>query len=426
MMMNFNDSILPIVCQEVKQNSVDFFIGKVKASELIKMVSVTSRAITSFSEDGKPMYNNNDYKKREPNPTRVNNIKNYLLTDEDACFPNNILISIPSILLLEEPRISKVDFAGTDLFTLKIDKSQIDLSSKETPLYLQIFDGQHRFRGIQVAIEELRKSNENHEKLIQLENFEFTVSFFIEAEIEFQAMLFSLINRTPVKVSQDLVYDLFGLTKLDSPQKTALAIVLQLNGLKEKEATKDGESNKVAPFFRRIRLLAQKEKGYDSPISQGIFIRQILRLISPTLRKADEERLYEREKLLTGGNQTTIFRQWYATNKDNNIYQTLLNYFIAVRETFVDENGNSYWDFSVTPDNALQRTIGFTALIEILILIFPHCMNEKNISIEFFKKYLVKAKDIQLIGDGNERQYPFTSIGGKMLKDDLERLIFNS
>lgn len=422
--MNFNDNILPIVCQEVKQNSVDFFIGKVKASELIKMVSVTSRAITSFSEEGKPMYNNNDYIQCEPNPTRVNNIKNYLLTDEDACFPNNILISIPSILLLEEPRISKVDFLGTDLFTLKIDKSQIDLYSKETPLYLQIFDGQHRFRGIQVAIEELRKSNGNPEKLEQLENFEFTISFFIEAEIEFQAMLFSLINRTPVKVSQDLVYDLFGLTKLDSPQKTALAIVLQLNGLKEKEATKDGESNRIAPFFRRIRLLAQKEKGFDSPISQGIFIRQILRLISPTLRKADEERLYEREKLLTGGNQTTIFRQWYATNKDNNIYQTLLNYFIAVRETFVDENGNSFWDFSVTPDNALQRTIGFTALIEILILIFPYCMNEKNISIEFFKKYLIKAKNIQLIGYGNERPYPFTSIGGKMLKDDLERLIF--
>jgi hypothetical protein len=237
-------------------------------------------------------------------------------------------------------------------------------------------------------------------------------------------MLFSIINRTPVKVSQDLVYDLFGLTTKDSPQKTALAIVLQLNGLKEKKGIKEGESNKVAPFFRRIRLLAQKEKGYDSPISQGIFIRQILRLISPTLRKADEERLYEREKLLTGGNQTTIFRRWYGMNKDNNIYQTLLNYFIAVRETFTDENGNSYWDFSVTPDNALQRTIGFTALIEILILIFPFCMNEKNISVEFFKKYLVKAKTIQLVGD--ERPYPFTSIGAKMLKDDLERLIFNN
>ena len=50
-------------------------------------------------------------------------------------------------------------------------------------------------------------------------------------------------------------------------------------------------------------------------------------------------------------------------------------------------------------------------------------MSEKNISIEFFKKYLQKAKNIQLIGD--ERPYPFTSIGSKNLKDDLEKMIFD-
>ncbi|MEA5459852.1 DGQHR domain-containing protein [Arcicella sp. LKC2W] len=418
MMTNLNNNILLISCQEVKQNSVDFFLGKIKVKELIELVSVTSRAITGFNDSGEPLYNNNDYIQREPNSSRVNSIKNYLLTDEDACFPNNILISVPSILLAEEVKNSDLEYDESHIFTLKIDKNRIDLTSTEAPLYLQIFDGQHRFRGIQLAIQELRQTGSNDQKLKELEEFEFVVSFFIEAEIEFQAMLFSIINRTPVKVSQDLVYDLFGLTIKDSPQKTALAIVLQLNGLREKE---DG---KVGPFYRRIRLLSRKEKGFDSPISQGIFIKQLLKLISPSLSKADQERLSEREQLLTGGNNRTIFRQWYATNKDNNIYKTLLNYFIAVRETFVDKNGNSYWDFEYTPDNALQRTIGFTALIEILILIFPDCLKEKNISVEFFKKYLQKAKDIKLVGE--ERPYPFTSIGGKMLKDDLERLIFNS
>ncbi len=417
MMTNLNNNILPISCQEVKQNSVDFFLGKIKVKELIELVSVTSRAITGFNDLGEPLYNNNDYIQREPNPSRVNSIKNYLLTDEDACFPNNILISVPSILLAEEVKNGDLEYDESHIFTLKIDKNRINLTSTEAPIYLQIFDGQHRFRGIQLAIQELRQTGSNDEKLKELENFEFVVSFFIEAEIEFQAMLFSIINRTPVKVSQDLVYDLFGLTIKDSPQKTALAIVLQLNGLREKE---DG---KVGPFYRRIRLLSRKEKGFDSPISQGIFIKQLLKLISPSLSKADQERLWEREQLLTGGNDRTIFRQWYATNKDNNIYKTLLNYFIAVREIFIDENGNSYWDFGITPDNALQRTIGFTALIEILIKIFPDCMREKNISIDFFKKYLVKAKNIQLVGD--ERPYPFTSIGGKMLKDDLEKLIFD-
>ncbi|MER0441599.1 DGQHR domain-containing protein [Emticicia sp. W12TSBA100-4] len=418
-MMDINHNIIIIPCQEVKQNSVEFFLGKIKAKDLVGLVSVTSRAITGFNDDGNPLYNNENYVQRKPNATRVNSIKEYLINDEDACFPNNILISVPSILLAEEIKNLEFSYPNEHVFELKIDKSKIDLNSVESPIYLQIFDGQHRFRGIQVAIEELRRLDNNKEKLSELENFEFVVSFFIDAEIEFQAMLFSIINRTPVKVPQDLVYDLFGLTTKDSPQKTALAIVLKLNGLKLTER------GTIGPFYKRIRLLAQKEKNFNSPISQGIFIRQLLKLISPSLNKADQERLLERDMLQSGGNERTIFRDWYAQNKDNNIYKTILNYFIAVRETFIDENGNSYWDFDVTPDNALQRTIGFTALIEVLIRIFPQCVKEKNISVDFFKSFLVKAKSIKLVNVGGDRPYPYTSKGASQLKNDFEKLIFN-
>lgn len=411
--MNSLNNILTILSQKVVQNSVEFFIGKIKAKDLVEMVSVTNRAITGFDDEGKPLYNK--HIQRKPNPQRVKSIKEYLLSDEDACFPNNILISIPSILLSNEPSpLSSFE----DLYTLNIDKSKIDISSTETPIYLQIFDGQHRFRGVQEALEELK--NNDDEKLKELENFEFTVSLFIDAEIEFQAMLFSVINRTPVRVSQDLVFDLFGLTTKDSPQKTALAIVLQLNGLKETETGDRG------PFYKRVRLLAKKEKGFDSPISQGIFVKTLIGLISPTPSKAEEERIHTRKELMHGGSSRTIFRNWYANDKDNNIYKTLLNYFIAVRNTFVDNSGKSYWDFKITSENALQRTIGFIALIEVLIEIFPYSMNEKNISVQFFEKYLSKAKSIKLVDPEGNRPYPYTSRGSKMLEEDLKDLIFNS
>ncbi|TDB60406.1 DGQHR domain-containing protein [Arundinibacter roseus] len=413
--MSSKINTLSIFSQKVIQNSVEFFIGKITAKELITIVSVTNRAITGFNEDGQPLYN--DYIQRKPNPSRVNSIKEYLLSDQEACFPNNILISIPSILLLKEPELI---FQKNELYELLIDKSKVDVLSTDKPLYLQIFDGQHRFRGVQVAIEELRGNNSDPEKLNQLENFEFTVSYFIDAEIEFQAMLFSIINRTPVKVSQDLVFDLFGLTTKDSPQKTALAIVLQLNGLK---ITDKGDKG---PFFKRVRLLAKKEKGFDSPISQGIFVKTILNLISPTPSKAERERLDNRKQFLSGGNERTIFRDWYANDKDNNMYRTLLNYFIAVQQTFVDEQGKSYWDIGQTPENALHRTIGFLALINILTRIFPFCLQNKNISIDFFKEYLGKAKNIRLVDESGSRPYPYTSKGSDMLKKDLEMMIFST
>jgi DGQHR domain-containing protein len=412
-MMSSNNDILTILSQKVVQNSVEFFIGKIKAKELLKMVSVTNRAITGFDDEGRPIYNK--YIQRKPNPQRVKSIKEYLLSDEDACFPNNILISIPSILLADEPSLQP---SFDDLYLVNIDKKRINIFSTEAPIYLQIFDGQHRFRGVQEAVEELRNTNNDNDKLEQLENFEFTVSLFIDAEIEFQAMLFSVINRTPVRVSQDLVFDLFGLTTKDSPQKTALAIVLKLNGVK---TTETGD---LGPFYKRVRLLAKKEKGFDSPISQGIFVKTILGLISPTPSKAEEERIHYRGDLIHGGSSRTIFRNWYANDKDNNIYKTILNFFIAVRSTFIDKDGKSYWDFNVTPENAMQRTIGFIALIEVLIEIFPDSLAEKDISVEFFRKYLNKAKDIKLIDSSGNRPYPYTSRGSKMLEIDLKNLIF--
>ena len=130
-------------------------------------------------------------------------------------------------------------------------------------VYITIIDGQHRIKGIEVAIKRLRdkidsliktlRQSENSElqerldfyqaRLNDLLNIELLVSFFIDKTLEFQAMIFSTINRTQKRVSQNLVYSLFGLTTDDSPQKTALEIVLALN------------SHPKSPFYNRKKIL---------------------------------------------------------------------------------------------------------------------------------------------------------------------------
>lgn len=403
-------SILNIPCQKVVQNNIDFLVGKIDAETLMNLSTVTARTIVGFDDDGMPIYNK--AVQRKPSALRVDSVKEYLINDEFACFPSSILLSVPTALI-------RTEISDTNP-VLSIDTSIIDIKSIENPIYLQIFDGQHRFRGMQEALNELKQRGD-YEKLEKLNRFEFVVSFFIEANIEFQAMIFSTINRTPVKVSQNLVFDLFGLTKKDSPQKTALAIALQINGTK----AVDGLPGILAPFYKRIRLLAKKAKGEFSPISQGMFIKTIVTLISPSLKKAEEERNYERSDFSHGGSDRTIFRSFYANANDNLIFTSILNYFSAVELVCVDKDKKSWWNPNETSDNPLQRTIGFLALIDLLIKVFPKAFDAKNISVRFFEELIQPISRVKLLDGEGQSLYPYSSVGKTELSKELIRLVDN-
>ncbi|SKB62661.1 DGQHR domain-containing protein [Parapedobacter luteus] len=398
---------MKIVCQKVIQNNVEFFIGKLCFEKLAKVAGINHRIISTFDDDGLPVYN--DSFQRKVSTQRANDIKNYILSDQEATFPNSIILSLPSALMLEE-----IEDEGPPI--IYINEEKINLDDKENPVYIQIIDGQHRFAGMKAAVEELSKLGVT-DLLNKLLKFEFVVSIFIDAELDFQAMLFSTINRTPVKVPYDIVYDLFGLVEKDSPQKTALAICLELNSIKK------DNNGKLSPFAGRIKLLGKKDKGASSYISQQIFIKTIITLICPSIRASEIERFKKRTDFVVGGTFKTIFRQFYAENRDNHIYKTLENFFVAVEETFVDQQGNSFWRIGETPDNPLQRTIGFLALIDVLIELFHIGVSEKKLSVDFFKSKLSKAQKISLLNENNETVYPYSSKGKSLLAEDLLSLI---
>ena len=215
----------------VQQNGQDFLIGKASIKDILTYTRYTERVIIGFDEDENPIYNKHVQRKVET--SRVNKIADFLINDQEATFPTNIVLGIPMPMIYSQ----KNDNGIVEIALDKRVVDQINLAKdgySDADVFVTIIDGQHRIRGIEVAIERLQKEVANNNlsaktRLDNLLNIELVVSFFIDKSLEYQAMIFSTINRTQKRVSQDLVYSLFGLSSEDTPYKTALEVTLALN-----------------------------------------------------------------------------------------------------------------------------------------------------------------------------------------------------
>lgn len=383
----------------VAQNKQEFIIGKVTIQELFKFTKYTERVIIGYDEDELPIYNQHIQRKVES--ARVNKIADFLIFDKDATFPTNIVLGVPLQAILEQKR-------NGDLIEIQLIEEvfeQVSKSNNENDgdIYVTIIDGQHRIRGIEIAIKileneisELKRNSAQSEAIIKsielkknrlndLLNIELVVSYFIDKSLEYQAMIFSTINRTQKRVSQDLVYSLFGLSSDDTPYKTALEVTLALN------------SHYKSPFYRRIKLYGGNyQKGESPPLSQSTMIKNIVGLISETLRDSENDKYLKRKDLFKRKNNKYLpFREFYANNQDSLISDCLFFYFNTVRKSFTSK-GVSLWDYDgiSKPENILQSTVGFEALLKILvdILKFERINSFNN---DVFESYF---RDI----DGNE------------------------
>ena len=345
----------------VSQNGQDFIIGKAPIEEVLKYTRYTERLIIAYDEEEKPIYN--EHVQRKVDSSRTRQIANFLLNDKEAIFPTNIVLDIPiNIIESQEEKDGIISLTLIDNVAEQIDKAKRDGNDK-ADIFVTIIDGQHRIRGIEVAIEELTKrinkaSNpEEQEKLkAQLNNLlrmELVVSFFIDKDLEFQAMTFSTINRTQRRVSQDLVYELFGLTSEDSPQKTALEVALALN------------AHPKSPFYRRIKLYGGTYTKDDSrPLSQAAMIKSIIKGICTSVQSAETER-YQKRRAFKNTNSSKIlsFRQFYADDRDDLISDCMFYFFNSVRKQL-----GQYWDYDgqTKPQNILQSTVGYESLMNLL------------------------------------------------------------
>lgn len=412
-----------IKAQKVVQNNQEFLLGVFKISQVRNYTKYTERLIVGYKDvdDDEKIFDDQkqivpDYNpqiQRKTNNAKVERIADFLITDPTAMFPTNIVIAIPQQVIDEMVE----DKEGNTTITLNsIVKDELEKDNGD--VFLTIIDGQHRVKGIERAIERLNNSINNPEEIVDVEknkiildrllNLQLIVTFFIDPILEYQAMIFSTINKTQTKVPENLVFSLFGLTKDDTPQKTSLEVVLALNGLEK------------SPFYNRIKLVGGNYKrGENIPLSQATMVKSILFNICKNQREAEIERNKERAELKKNPNNLP-FRNYYSANNDKMIIRIMYSYFSAVRETLKHTNDKPFWDFDSTPNtNVLQTNVGFQALMKLLNDILGVAKEEEKDKKSFYVKYLEKVKTLDFVDAGEEKRYPFTSKSIKLLYNDL-------
>lgn len=414
-----------ITAQKVKQNNQEFFVSVFTINQVLKFTKYTERLIVGYDEENKPIYNLEIQRKVEA--SRVDKISDFLINNPDALFPTNLVVAIPSAAIesIKSHQNNKiVEIELTEKVFNEIKKINGDV-------FLTIIDGQHRIRGIEKAIETLKIEIEKINKVLQnsqskelqkkldkaaklldnLLNIDLIVTFFIDPTLEFQAMIFSTINRTQKTVPQSLVYSLFGLTESDSPQRTALQVVLALN------------SYEKSPFYDRIKLHGGTYgRNQSPPLTQAMMVKSIIDLISTNARESENDRFRDRSELLKNINKDLPFRKFYAKNQDDFITDILFSFFSAVRICFT-KNNHSLWNFedASIPANVLQTTIGYQALLDILIDILDEIDEQEKDKIPLYEIYLNKAKKLNF---EDSSRYPFTSKSRKIFYYDLSLAIW--
>jgi DGQHR domain-containing protein len=406
--MLIDDNI--IKASKVKQGNLEFLVSVFSIKHILRFTKYTKRLIVSYDEENMPIYN--DEIQRTVESSRVEKIADFLINDPDATFPTNIVISIPQAV------IENFEDKGNQVELLLSNSVFSEIQKQEGHVHLTIIDGQHRIRGIERAIERLnadiknlskvlttstnsdleKKRDTSYKLLNNLLRIELIVSFFIDPTLEFQAMI---------------VYSLFGLTSNDSPQKSALQIVLSLNGYEK------------SPFFNRIKLYGGKyARNQSPPLTQATMVKTIIDKICVNLRDSENDRFRNRKELLKNGSPDLCFRYYYAKNQDDFISDILFAYFTAVRNVFTDENNKSFWDFeeNTKSTNVLQATVGYRALLEILTqILIQEPSDEKRDKVETYESYLVKAKGLVF---ADQQRYPFTSISKTILYLDMHLKIW--
>lgn len=427
-----------IQAKRVVQNNQEFLVGTFQIRQVRTFTKYTEHLIVGYEEIDdvnkiyveqdqiRPIYNPEI--QRKTNNSKVEKIADFLIHDPSAMFPTNIVIAIPNQV---------IDSLNETNGIVTIELNEIvkrELDKDEGKVFLTIIDGQHRIKGIERAIERINfeitsltkilttSQNENLKNqlnkaqalLERLLNFELIVTFFIDPTLEYQAMIFATINKTQTKVPENLVFSLFGLTKEDSPQKTSLEVVLALNGIEK------------SPFYNRIRLVGGNyARGEKVPLSQATMVKSVLNYICNNAREAEIDRFKKRTDLRNNP-KNLPFRPFYSRNQDEMIVRILYSYFNAVRSTFKDENGNSFWDINTweNPSNILQTNVGYQALMKLLwdlINVIPEeCLDNR----EKYEAYLLKAKSIDWKDLNEEKRYPYTSSTINTLYEDMHRLVF--
>ncbi len=344
---------------KVSQPLGDFFIGKMRFEELLKISFADVRRIERDEQTGYESYFGIQRKLSEK---RVKEISEYVTT-MDATFPSSILLAIDEFTLdmntLETSENPNIIFSEiTNILEIKNEEN-----------IAHIIDGQHRVFGLKKALDNGGLFSQ------KIKDFELIVTIFVNMDDENQALVFSTINKAHTKVNKSLVYDLFDLAKTRSPQRTVHNVVKLLNERDE------------SPFKNKIKMLGFAEDTKKETIAQATLAELILSNMSKNamLDRDYLKRGKSLEKYTVNDLKKYFFRNWFINEEDAKIARLVWNYFKVVEEKWEEA-----WN-----DNTkiLSKSTGVISLMRFLRDVVEHYnASDRIITIEEFKTIFDKIE----------------------------------
>ena len=358
---------------EIEQPLGKFLVAKVKASDLLK---ISYRDERTFNKDLSDYFGTQRGLKQQ----KINSIKKFLNT-RDATFPNTIIGALSNSELYDYDSKNKI--------------LKVKISNVAEEKAFQVIDGQHRLWAF--------------EKEDLASDFELIVTLFLDADVEDQAYIFSIINTTQSRLDPSLATDLTELSKITTPENSVHSIAKKFN-------TKEG-----GPWVKSIKMIGKKDlASQNGIISQYSFNKSILNYVydkkeSSNIRNIliDNDNNRTKLKKINIDEKKYIFWKYYINSDELSLYIILNTYFNAVKNKF-----NNEW---LNPNYILCKTSGYAAIMSLFKDIYTLASNYEDLkNIDFYKTILDRDLKLEPI-DFSNAKYPAGKTGEKGLYDELHR-----
>jgi hypothetical protein len=150
-----------------------------------------------------------------------------------------------------------------------------------------------------------------------------------------------------------------------------------------------------SPIKNWIRILGKANDFYSGYITQSTVVKNILLLYCGNIKQAEEDKrvLASGKKpttLPTLTTRETIFRDLFISEEDEIIFKALLNFLNAVKNTF-----NVEWE---RQDTVLKKTVGFSALFKVFMVLAKKGRAQQSLSLDFFTAELLPSAQIDFNG----------------------------
>jgi len=353
---------IKINCIEVTQPIETFYVGKINWQDLLK---IAKKDIERIRQEGEGTIDGYLGIKRELSKNRLAEIAEYV-SFNDATFPNSIVISIDSTTYNETNDEIEENI-------LSFENGILEL--RDDGKIAKIIDGQHRVFGLEKYATDKGLFKDDLK-------FELIITIFIDIDEEYQANIFSTINKAQTKVNKSHVYDLYSFSKTRSPQRTSHNVIKLLN------------EEEDSPFYHLIKRLGKADFKNET-IAQATLADCIIKYISNNPPK-------DRNILRTGAKLPLVegvekdklfFRNWFIKEEDVKIAKIIWNYFEAIKRKWPTAWGNL--------DFILTKSTGVIALMRFLKDLVELLGMEKIITVEEFEGLLnkIEINDSELINN---------------------------